>query len=440
MNKKSFTLIELLVVIAIIGILAGVIIVSMTSAINSANDAKRKADINQLVKALLIYNTSHSEYPVSTTACNIGSNCSSEVNTALGSGVNAKDPQSGNYYSYWSDGTNFTVSANMSNATTYTYSSSTGLYGSAATGVCGSAANTEHSSIPSTNLCTIGTASSVTGDGVPYTWTCDTTPCEATKTGWINTGLGFYVMKYEAKIQGNDNGNQTYSSSYVAESRSSGTPWVNINQTQAIAECSALGSGYHLITNAEWTAIARNITAQASNWSTGTVGSGVLSRGYSASTTNASDGFTNNAAAPNTGTGYEYNTAANTLGSSGNFTLKRTHNLQNNQIIWDLAGNVWEWNSDTCTQGTGTGNWYNSGAWIEWNDSNLTDYELGIAGPSPVYTSSQNVGRYCGCTTTGNGLFRGGNWYYGLSSGVLALNFDFPSSSFGVTIGFRCTK
>ncbi|MDD4409905.1 MAG: hypothetical protein PHW52_04630, partial [Candidatus Pacebacteria bacterium] len=312
-------------------------------------------------------------------------------------------------------------------------------------GGCGTASNIEHVSIPTTNLCSAGIVGSVTGDGVPYSWTCSgqnggtTANCEATKNGWINTGLGFYVMKYEAKIQGSDAGNQTYSSSYVAESRTSGTPWVNINQTQAIAECAALGSGYHLITNAERTSLARNIAIQASNWSTGTAGSGTLSRGYSASNTNASDGFTNTVASPNTGIGYEYNTGANTVGPSGVFALKRTHKLSNGQTIWDLAGNVWELNSGTCTQGAGVGNWHNS-AWLEWNDTNLTDYELGMAGPSPLYTSTQNAGRYYGCTATGNGMSRGSDWGSGLYVGIFALNLSDSPSNFNIYIGFRCAR
>ncbi len=420
MNKphNSFTLIELLVVIAIIGILSGVLIISMTSATNSANDARRKADINQIVGSLLLYNASSGSYPVSA-SCTIGNSCDSTVNVALGNSVNARDPKSGSYYSYWSDGTNFTVSTTMSNSTIYSYNSSSSLYGSA-TGVCGSAANTEQSSIPSTNLCTTGTASAVTGDGVPYSWTCDTTPCEATKTGWINSGFGFYIMKYEAKIQGNNNGTQTYSSSFVAESRASGTPWVTINQTQAASECTALGSGYHLITISEWTKVARSAESVSSNWN-GTV----MYRGHSdevPANSLASDG-----ADPYYGTG-----------QSSPSEQRRTLTLANGQTIWDLAGNVYEWNAGTCTQGSGTGAWYNSGAWIEWDNANLSDYEKNTAGPSGNFTSANGVGRYYGCS--GSAIVRSGCWINGGYAGVFMMSlFNSPGDSYNY-IGFRCAK
>ncbi|OQB09593.1 MAG: Formylglycine-generating sulfatase enzyme [Parcubacteria group bacterium ADurb.Bin216] len=507
-NIKSFTLIELLVVIAIIGILAGFIIVSMSGASSSANDSRRKADINQLSKAIMIYKTDHPDTLLPTSSgCNIGTDCSNEVMEALGSASILRDPDSTRYYSYSSDGQDYVISSLLSNEDNYFFDSSTGTYSISSSnppipgngvcgvadgtnsydipttglctigeasivsgtgpwtwdcvgtttascsankmidGVCGLSADTEHDTIPIINLCSSGTASEVGGNGgISYTWICSGENggsedlCEADNSNWVDTGLGFYIMKYEAKIQGNNDGNQTYSSSFVPESRAAGTPWVNISQTNAIVECASLGSGYHLITNAEWTSLARHIAAQPSNWSTGTVGSGVLSRGYSASTTRASDGFADTAPAPTSGTLNDiYNTAVNTVGATGSFSLKRTFDLANGKTIWDIAGNTWEWNSDTCTMGSGVGNWYTSG-YIEWDDSNLSDYELEVAGPNPLYTSVYNAGRYYGCDANGNALFRGGSWLDGLNSGLFASYLHFSPSSSLAHLGFRCVK
>ncbi|HNR66109.1 MAG TPA: hypothetical protein PKJ95_07455, partial [Atribacterota bacterium] len=60
----------------------------------------------------------------------------------------------------------------------------------------------------------------------------------------------FCVMQFEAKIKGQDDGNQTYSASYEPESRPGGTPWVNISQINAKSECQSIGA--HLITEDEW--------------------------------------------------------------------------------------------------------------------------------------------------------------------------------------------
>jgi prepilin-type N-terminal cleavage/methylation domain-containing protein len=381
---KSFTLIELLVVIAIIGILAGIIVVSMGSAQGSANDARRKTDVNQLSKSIMIHKVDHPETPLPIETCSIGGGttpCSSAVLSVLNNASVLRDPDSSKYYYYSStDGNHYTVSTKLSDSNDYCFDSSTGKYG-----------------------------------------TC------IFSGEWIDTGLGFQVMKYEAR---NVDGK--------ANSTPEGVPWGGISQTQAILECNRIGA--HLITNTEWTALARHIAAQPSNWSNGAVGDGVLSRGYSASTTYASDGFTNTGPAPTTGTLNDvYNTGVNAVGPNGVFDLKRTHYLVNGQIIWDLAGNLWEWNSDTCIPGSGEGNWYNSGTWIEWNDTNLDDYERLVGGSIQPYTS-QNLGSYYGCTANGRGFLRGGTAYTGQISGIFAINlYHSPLCEHG-EVGFRCAR
>ncbi len=61
-NKKGFTLIELLVVIAIIGILSGLIIVSMSGASNSAKVARIQADMDQMRPTAILYFNTNTTY------------------------------------------------------------------------------------------------------------------------------------------------------------------------------------------------------------------------------------------------------------------------------------------------------------------------------------------------------------------------------------------
>jgi len=68
-NKKSrgFTLIELLVVIAVIGLLSSIVLVSLGNTRKNARDARRKADLRQLVTAQAMYMGDNEKYYTSAT-------------------------------------------------------------------------------------------------------------------------------------------------------------------------------------------------------------------------------------------------------------------------------------------------------------------------------------------------------------------------------------
>lgn len=61
--QNAFTLIELLVVIAIIGLLASIVLVAVNNVREDARDVNRRADIQQIYKALQMYYDDNNAYP-----------------------------------------------------------------------------------------------------------------------------------------------------------------------------------------------------------------------------------------------------------------------------------------------------------------------------------------------------------------------------------------
>ncbi len=291
----------------------------------------------------------------------------------------------------------------------------------------------------SSTYCLSGTIS-----GISYRVTSDAkNPAEGTCSGVLADGSScpsgfivvpgnstfgtseFCVMKYEAKNSGG-----------IATSQASGAPWVNISQTSATTTAAAACSGCHLMTEAEWMTIAANVLSVPSNWSGGAVGSGYIYSGHNdnspssalAAATTDSDGYS--------GTG----------NSSGN--QRRTLTLSNGEVIWDIAGNVWEWTSGTIAAGQQPGlSGEAAYVWKQWNSPSLLMNGLpGSSQPSAAgagsYSSTQGIGQlYSNYGETGTrAVRRGGAWGNGTYAGVLALGLSDAPSSAHAYLGFRASR
>jgi formylglycine-generating enzyme required for sulfatase activity len=141
-----------------------------------------------------------------------------------------------------------------------------------------------------------------------------------------------------------------------AAARPEGLPWRLVRRQAAIDACQSLGAGYDLITNDEWQAVARDIEGVASNWKEGKVG------GVSTGLGGTNDNLLNHGHADNDPArplAASADDAAGCVGigsgeanspdghcAEGWQLEKRTHQLSRGAVIWDFAGNLWEWVKD----------------------------------------------------------------------------------------------
>lgn len=120
--KKGFTLIELLIAMAILAILSTIGFGNFQTARIKARDAKRKADLTAVTKALEAYQNDHRTYPrgvngqimgcAGASACSWGSSFSDGTSTYM-----ATLPSDTNQYVYESsDGSSYTLYAYLENA------------------------------------------------------------------------------------------------------------------------------------------------------------------------------------------------------------------------------------------------------------------------------------------------------------------------------------
>jgi len=138
----------------------------------------------------------------------------------------------------------------------------------------------------------------------------------------------FCVMKYEAKNDGTGK----------AISEPAGVLWTTISQPNAAAAAVAACDGCHLITDAEWMALVADIMTVKYNWVDGRVGGNTLYTGhndnmpaeYLAASTDDEDGYY--------GTGNTYPS-----------NQRRTFYLHSGDVVWDIAGNLWDRTSGSVT-------------------------------------------------------------------------------------------
>jgi general secretion pathway protein G len=113
-NKHfGFTLIELLVVIVILGTLAALISGNFFTSLKKGRDAKRKADLGQIQKALEMYYEDKRQYPFS---ISFGSSLSDSVTGKIYMQKIPNDPKAGNYgYESSADGSYYKLYSCLEN-------------------------------------------------------------------------------------------------------------------------------------------------------------------------------------------------------------------------------------------------------------------------------------------------------------------------------------
>jgi len=214
-----------------------------------------------------------------------------------------------------------------------------------------------------------------------------------------------------------------------------GRPIANISHTLAKTYCQNVGG--HLITNAEWMTVARNLEQVTKNWYGGEAGGGTCGNLTGSVGTNYL--LLGNYGLSGSGTVLD---GTATCGGGGTTAIfNRDLTLSTGEVIKDFSGNVAEWVDGNCTQGLGTGNYYGTLGPSQWTNSNLDEYERGVSGPSnSAWGDLRGVGQYSGCTANNNVFLRGGHLNSGYDAGIFDLRLNQDNDDIGTLWGFRCVK
>lgn len=243
----------------------------------------------------------------------------------------------------------------------------------------------------------------------------------------------FCIAKYEMKNDGLG----------TPVSQPTGTPWTTIDRTTSATECASMVAGtgnFTLITNAQWQTTARDVELQATNWSGGGIGSvGGLSIGHSDGTplsTLAASGDDTDACY---GTGQTCD--LNTWDQQ-----RRTFQLSNGAIVWDLAGNIWEWVAGDNNTDFGT----DTALALVTDTTHPTigtiggltgtaKFHFGASGDYTSLTTGTEGGIGAGIINyTSGGIFRGNRWNSITGAGVFRVQLNQSTSWTHSSLGFRC--
>ncbi|RYZ89794.1 MAG: hypothetical protein EOP04_05850 [Proteobacteria bacterium] len=246
----------------------------------------------------------------------------------------------------------------------------------------------------------------------------------------------FCIMKFHAKNVSN-----------APVSQAALTPWTVTNQNSG-SYCNAYGNHYNIPSNDEWMTMATNAAAQASNWSGGVVGTGVLNRGHT----------DNNPASPcpassDDALAWVHGGSCVPLASGGDvFAQRRIHKLSNGEVIWDIGGNSFNWLNGAVT-GTRKPYVASDGSPVDNpREMNAFDAGFGTISPSELiprnflkpfwndsWASPEGIGMYLAGSTTGfTVLRRGAAWGEGDSGGIFYMNSNFGSAQSANYTSFRC--
>jgi formylglycine-generating enzyme required for sulfatase activity len=183
-------------------------------------------------------------------------------------------------------------------------------------------------------------------------------------------------------------------------------PWVRISYHKAVELCKA--SGFKLITETQWLAIAYDAAQQPANWTKGAVGKGDLFQGVRKGTVSSAQ--------------------------PGNVeptdkTERRWLVLSNGERICDFNGNVFQWVFDD----------------VQGDEQGLIAKPFAKESPSLATASYPSLKKGMGWRPDagrdwyGYVLIRGSDWRSDDNAGAFRLDDGWPDGEYD-NLGFRCTK